>query len=295
MSIITKPMTADKAKLDKLNYPVIGTPKLDGIRCLKIDGEIVSRKFKLIPNLFIRKTLGELLPNNMDGEIIVGDNFQNVSSGVMTQKGEPDFVYHVFDYVKNDLNKPYLDRLTDLREALTEISSKRVHYVQETMLATEAELLTYEDKCLTAGYEGIMLRSPDSPYKCGRSTLKQGWLLKLKQFIDSEAEILGFVELMHNENELQKDELGHAKRSSAKDGKVPAGTLGKFEVRDLTSGVMFNIGTGKGLTHKLRQEIWDDRDSYLGHIVKYKYQPHGVKDKPRSPIWLGFRHPDDMG
>jgi len=294
MSKITKPMTADKVQIDKVIYPVIATPKLDGIRCLKIDGKVLSRSFKPIANVFIRETLTELLHEGMDGEIMSGETFGECSSNVMGRKGEPDFVYNAFDMVSSELDEPYLDRLVKLRRTVDAINDPRVRYVQEVVIGTEAELLSYEGQCLDAGYEGIMLRHPDGPYKCGCSTVRQGWLMKFKRFVDSEAVIIGFEEQMHNENELTKDELGHAKRSSAKAGKVPAGTLGKFLVRDLTTGVELAIGTGLGLTFEIRQEVWDNRDKYMGKLVKYKSQPTGVKDKPRFPIWLGFRSPDDM-
>jgi DNA ligase-1 len=143
-----------------------------------------------------------------------------------------------------------------------------------------------------------MLRTPNSPYKQGRSTLKEGWLLKVKRFKDSEAEIIGFEEQMENTNEKTKDELGHSKRSSHKAGMVGKGTLGKFLVREIGStpwfGREFAIGTGEGLTNELRQEIWDNRDKHLGKILTYKYQVHGIKELPRLPISKGFRDERDM-
>jgi hypothetical protein len=33
-------------------------------------------------------------------------------------------------------------------------------------------------------------RSPHSPYKCGRSTEREAWLLKIKRFEDAEAVVL---------------------------------------------------------------------------------------------------------
>jgi len=293
--MITKPMLAAALTADDIQslvYPMVATPKLDGIRCLIVDGGALSRKFKQIPNVFIRETL-KGLPDGLDGELIVGNNFQDCSSGIMSRGGEPDFVYWVFDYVKKSLDKYYSDRLIDLAECVDELKHPRVKFVQVKLVHSYEDLVTYEDAALAAGYEGVILRTMHSPYKCGRSTVKQGWLLKIKRFVDAEAQIIGFEEMMHNENELEQDELGHAKRSSAKAGKVPAGTLGKFLVRDQKTGIEFAVGTGKGLTHDLRRQIWNTRALYLGKLIKYKYQPHGVKEAPRTPIWLGFRDRDD--
>ena len=159
------------------------------------------------------------------------------------------------------------------------------------------ELDAYEAQQLADGFEGVMLRDPVGPYKCGRATENQGWLLKLKRFVDSEARIIDFEEQMHNDNEAETNELGLTKRSSAQDGKVPAGTLGKFVVEEVGKAPWtepFRVGTGEGLTQELRLKIWKNRSLFKGRIIKYKYQPHGVKDAPRIPIFLGFRDPRDM-
>src|SRR5690606_27777905 len=113
----------------------------------------------------------------------------------------------------------------------------------------------------------------------GRSTAREGHLLKLKRFTDGEAVVIGFEELMHNANEATKDELGYTKRSTHADGKVPMGTLGALKVRDLTTGIEFSIGTG--YTAAQRRKLWDARDTLVGKVVKYKHFEGGVKDAPR--------------
>ena len=57
--------------IDSLIYPIYCTPKLDGIRCLKINGKAVSRKFKPIPNKFTAKWIEHYFPDNVDGELIL--------------------------------------------------------------------------------------------------------------------------------------------------------------------------------------------------------------------------------
>ena len=122
--------------------------------------------------------------------------------------------------------------------------------------------------------------------------------MKLKEFVDSEAKVIGFEEQLENTNEATIDELGHTKRSTHQENMVPKGTLGKFIVEEIGDtawrGQTFPVGTGEGLTAELRQEIWDNRDKYLGKIITYKYQSYGVLNLPRLPIWRGFRSPDDM-
>ena len=93
---------------------------------------------------------------------------------------------------------------------------------------------------------------------------------------------------MKNTNTLEEDNLGFAKRSSAKAGKVPKNTLGAF-VCLWKKTIQFEIGTGIGLTADLRKEIWDNREKYLGSLVTFSYQGVGPNGKPRFPSFKGFR------
>ena len=47
-----KPMLApiESVNLDEVNYPIFASYKLDGIRCLFIKGEMLSRSLKQIQN-----------------------------------------------------------------------------------------------------------------------------------------------------------------------------------------------------------------------------------------------------
>lgn len=290
MSLIKRPMLAEKtdgiskADLFALQPVWLATPKLDGIRCLIVDGVAVSRKFKPIPNKHIRDTLAKVAAEGMDGEIICpGKTFNEIQSLVMSQDGEPNFEYHVFDFVEQgtSLDDPYEERLRRLKVVLANCGTQNilVPVYPEPWTSVEG-LETYEGTCLQHGYEGVMIRKPGGKYKCNRSTLKEGLLLKIKQFADSEAEILGFSEQMTNTNEKVENELGLSKRSSEKAGMIPAGRLGEFIVRDIHTGQEFRVGTGKGLTLEIRKAIWDNQAAYRGKIFTYTFQPSGGKIFP---------------
>jgi DNA ligase-1 len=299
---ITRPMLAANVDiltgaLDKLRFPLLVTPKLDGIRCVMVDGKALSRTFKPIPNRYIREWLEGVAVSGLDGELMMGDglDFQATTSAIMSRDGSPDFTYHVFDFVSDSIDTPYNTRLVRLAQWVGALQFPHIKFVPYQQVDNLDELLAFEAEVLKMGYEGVCMRSPDSPYKCGRATFKQQWLLKMKRFLDGEATILGFVERMQNTNEAVTNELGLTKRSSAKSGKVPAGTLGTFQVRDLADGTEFEIGTGRGLGDALRKAIWQNQDAYLGRVIKFKYQPQGVKDAPRVASFLGFRDAADMG
>lgn len=302
MSQIVKPMLAAILKdIGQLDYSknYLATQKLDGIRALMINGHLVSRTFKPIRNNHIRKMLEAILPEGADGEIVCSGAFQATSSGVMSADGEPKFIYYMFDYVKDDISKPYFERTNDMLRWLVERGPVRspgldkIKLLIPTIIKDYNHLKKYEAECIAKGFEGVILRTPDSPYKCGRSTAKQEWLLKLKRFADGEAIILGFTEKMHNDNEATKDAFGHTIRSSHKGNKRPANTLGALVVRDIKTEIEFEIGTG--FSDLQRQEIWDNRKEYMDKIVKYKhFNISGVKERPRFPSYVGIRDKEDM-
>lgn len=295
--MITRPLLAATLEdLKDLKFPVLATPKLDGIRVLKVDGKAVTRKFKPIPNTYIRNLLEKHLPDGIDGEIMTPGSFNDIQSNVMSFDGKPEFSFHIFDYVKNDLSKSYADRIADLAmpSILKKIKSAPflIKLVLPTPVESAQELLDFEDRCLSEGYEGVMIRNPSGKYKCGRSTVKEQILLKLKRFKDAEAVVVGFEEKMQNDNKQERDEFGLAKRSSKKDGLIPANTLGSLIVEDITTGVRFGIGSG--FDDDLKKEIWSHQRKYKNKIVKYKYQSIGTKDAPRFPVFLGFRSKLDL-
>jgi DNA ligase-1 len=281
-------MLAEKADFSILRFPKLASPKLDGIRCLVRNGVALSRHLLPIPNKFVQSVIGKKQWNGFDGELIVGpatakDVFRVTDSGVMSAEGEPDFVFYAFD--NWIMQRGYSTRLEDVRYRARDLV--RTVAVPHTAIGSEAELLMYEKAQVDLGYEGVMLRDPDGAYKFGRSTAKQQGLLKVKRFEDSEAIVTGVVEEMHNTNAAEKDELGRTKRSKAKAGLVGKGTMGALNVRDIHTGVEFQIGTGFTAADRARTD-------WAGKIVKYKHFPIGAKDKPRSPVFLGVRDPLDM-
>lgn len=300
--MITEPMLAGTWKEStKLRFPVLATPKLDGIRCLTLPPSdslhrcrAVSRKFLPIPNVYVRSFIEANLPPGLDGELMVngGKSFNEVSSGIMSRDGNPDFTYHVFDVLGadcNGLSTPYLARMAFL-EQLGGLDAFKVKRILPVACESAEAMFREEATACNLGYEGLMIRTPGSPYKCGRSTEKEQWLLKIKRFVDDEATVIAVVELEHNTNEKKADAFGRAKRSTAKSGQVKGETMGTLTCRT-KAGIVFDIGTG--FTDADRASIWASRESMSGRIAKFKYQPHGVKEKPRSPVFLGFRSPLD--
>lgn len=284
-----KPLLSVKADFNKIKYPVLATPKLDGIRCCIVDGVAVSRNLKPIPNDFIRNELEGL--EDLDGELVLRDltaDFNQVQSAVMSQEGEPDFVYCVFDKFTTP-HMSYEERLTELREEYLE--HKRFKFVTPVEITDEDMLNKYVDYCVSNGFEGAMIRQPGSIYKFGRSTVNQGILLKIKPFHDDEGEVVEILEAMHNTNKAEKDELGYTKRSSSKQGLVPAGKAGAVLLN--WNDKTFKVGFGPGITDEVKKELWENRAKTVGKSVTFKYQELSAEGIPRFGKMIAFRAEGD--
>ena len=288
-----RPMLAKEYDPAKLVFPCYASPKLDGIRASVLGGKLLSRSLKSIPNRHVSAILSDKRFEGFDGELIVGDVtapnvFSNTTSHVMSHDKVFDFTYYVFDLHDHDEG-------FDLR--LDKLSKRACHsanivLLEQNILYNLDDLDIYESLQIAEGYEGVILRKMDGLYKYGRSTVNEGLLLKVKRFTDGEAVVIGFEEQMFNGNEAKVNELGRTKRSSHQAGKTGKGTLGALIVRDVKSGVEFNVGTG--MDDAIRAHIWAHQELHLGLLIKYKSFEVGVKDKPRHPVFLGFRHLEDV-
>ena len=291
-----KPMLAAAAEFDKLRFPLFASPKLDGVRAIVKNGVVLSRSLKPIPNEHVQRSFRHL--EHWDGELIIGPQnsptvYRDTVSGVMRQDGEPEVCFCAFDHVEIQMAN-FEARLAVLkrlwRDASFARSSPPVVLLPQYPVTSPAELEELEREHLELGYEGLILRDPSAPYKFGRSTAREGYLLKLKRFLDGEAEVLEVIEELHNGNEAKTNELGRTKRSSHKENKTGKGRAGALHVRDLQTNVKFFVGTG--LTDSDKDWWW--LKGRPGLLIKYKYFPVGVKDAPRHPVYLGLRDARDM-
>lgn len=283
-----KPMLAATLKEGhSIPYPVLASPKLDGVRAMVINGVVVSRRGIPIPNGHVQNIFGLNGYNGIDGELIVGHSgsntvFRDTMSGVMTIDGEPDVRFYVFDSVLNDVG--YEDRFLNLQ------TGYRVIKLNSMICSGREQLDTYEEWAISSGYEGVMLRRPSGVYKNGRSTINEFYLVKMKRFSDGEAIIIGVEELTVNNNEKTLISGGEGRRNTRKEGMIKSGTLGAIVVKDVVTGVEFKIGSG--FSDEERKTMWGN--DFMGSTVKYRYFPTGSKSKPRFPTFVGVRDLIDL-
>jgi len=304
MSYLPPMLAATVKDTAALQFPLWASPKLDGVRCVIKNGRALSRSLKEIPNFYVQAMVSDGQFNDLDGELMVGeptapDVFRKTSSLVMSQQGKPSqeepLGFYVFDMF-GLRGVQFDDRQRLIGRRCRGFGELFVMPVHQVLIVNEDRLLAFEAEVLARGYEGVMLRGLAGEYKHGRSTLKEGLLLKLKRFVDSEAIVLNVIELQHNDNEPELQSSGKKKRSTKQAGLSGAGRMGALQVMDVQSKVIFEVGTG--FTDADRHFWWAQRGPQ-GELkspvfIKYKSFPSGVKDKPRFPVFLGVRDPKDF-
>ena len=275
-----------------IKLPTLASPKLDGIRTNIRDKRVLSRTLKDLPNKLLVGTFGSL--KGLDGEFIVGSPvaegvYNRTYRVIMKEEHHIDDVkLYVFDTNEEEYKeKPFSVRYARAKELVKAYNHPQVVLLEHTVIDTLTDLLTFEKGALDAGYEGVMGRSLDGPYKYGRVTMKQGFLFKLKRFTDVEVVVIKLVEQLTNTNEKTFNELGRSQRSTHKVGMIPANTLGGFVV-DM-DGAVLDCGCGV-LKHKEREEIWEaGQEESVGRTFTMRFFGYGVKDKPRFPRFIGWR------
>lgn len=294
-----KPMLAFTVEdTSALKYPLFVSIKLDGIRVIVLDGVVYSRSMKPIRSKAVQELFGKKELNGLDGEILYGDwNAPNVfnltTQTVMATELKPEFDkselrFAVFDYVLS--NHIYNVRLIQAEEIVSFAGNNQIEVVPQVEINNEQELSDYEEWALEYGYEGLMVRSIHGNYKQGRSTAKEGTIGKIKRFSDDEAIVIGFEEKMHNTNEAKTNELGRTQRSQSLEGMVGADTLGALICE--CKGIRFTMGSG--FDDIGRDEVWQNKEKYLGKLAKFKHFEVGQKDSFRFPIFQGWRDEDDL-
>lgn len=302
-----KSMTTEQF-MRELRLPLWETPKIDGIRCITLDmpgdrshwySMPMSRHMKPIPNAYMREQLGANCPPGLDGELVLmldADDghdqsriagYYESSSAILSYGGEPKFKYMVFDYITPETRLDgYLKRIEQLKELRL---PSFCEILEPSKVSTLAELKERVSQRMDEGFEGSCLRTGIHEYKFGRSSLRQGALIAVKLFVDSDADVVGYECLHHNAGPALRNAQGHMYRRKLKEHMEPEALLGKLIGKDCDTGVEVIVGTG--FTALQREQLWDQRKSLPGKRFKYKHQPFGSLEggKPREPVFLGFR------
>ena len=295
-----KPALADNYDPNNIQLPTFAQPKIDGIRGLNLDGNLVGRSLKAFKNKALTAKFSHPKYQGLDGELAFGEETsgslcRDTTSAVNTITGPADgFVWHVFDCVTEETIKlPYHERYRLLVKKVEELDEDCIKLVPYFNLKSSAEVEEYDVENLAEGYEGTILRNPNSLYKEGRPGKKEQQLMRIKRFSDSEALVLAIVEGRTNLNEAVINELGRSERSSHAENQVPNGLVGSLTCKDLESGMTITVSPGE-LDHIERKFYFDNPQEIVGKTITFKSFKKGVKTLPRFPTFKNIRSAEDM-
>ena len=99
-------MLAEDFEADKLVFPVLVQPKIDGVRGVVSDaGVLTGRSLKLHGNRYATQRFSEERFAGLDGELTLGtvlnhdDLCRSTRSALASYDGEPDIYFNVFDLI----------------------------------------------------------------------------------------------------------------------------------------------------------------------------------------------------
>ena len=107
--------------------------------------------------------------------------------------------------------------------------------------------------------------------------------------LGAEGVVVGFECEYENTNEATVNALGRSKRSSAKDGLVPKDTCGKLICETERWGKV----SISGFSDALADEIWQNKEKFMGELAHFNFQEIGSIDQPRLAKFKGFRSKAD--
>jgi len=304
-----RPMLApnDEVDLDNIKYPILASTKLDGIRCIFMNGQMLSRSLKPIPNKQMQekfKVLAEYSKKYniiLDGELYgEGMTFQEITHFIMTQDlddsknikkvGHEEIIpeklkFYCFDAVEDlKFDVPFETRLQEVDEMC--YYAELVEVVEQKAVHSKEAVMEYFEEVLGDGYEGLILKSYDSRYKFGRCTMNEGTMYKVKPYRTFDAQIIDIEERYLNTSESYINELGKSQKHNNKEAMIPTGIAGSFVV-DYEGQKQKVALTG---TEEFRREVWKNRKQYIGKWIEFKGMLIGVKDCVRHPTFVRWRN-----
>ena len=262
----------------KIVFPCTLQRKYDGIRCLTTKDGFFSRgrkQFSSCQHIWEElKPFFEKYPDaRLDGEFYTHkykDEFELICSAVKktADKATEEHIklqrkieYHVYDApIINGLveTDKFIDRQKMIAQELKNL--KYIKVVETLYEINEEDIEEQKCKWIEEGYEGAMIRNTNMPYEYKRSYN----LLKLKDFEDSEFEIIGINEGVGNY----------------------AGCVGSFNLK-MKDGTEFDAkldGKKERLTY-----LFTHQDEVIGKMATVRHQGLSIHGKPRFPVMRAIR------
>ena len=260
------PMLAHKYKdhKHKVKMPSIVSGKIDGLRLILSvqDGKVTttSRTGTTFTGLdHITREYATFDDIVLDGELYSRTlTFEQISSVV--RKGDAsdprmgDIFFYAFDIINGDT---YHHRVICLDTLVSGLAHTEI--VPWFLVRSHEEIDNKHKQFLSEGLEGTMVRNIDSLYQKNKRSYD---LLKCKEFLDSEFEVIGY------------------KAGKGKFENVPIFLLrcdsGEFEA------------VPKG-DQSLREDYLRNAESYIGTLATIRFFEYTADGIPRFPVLVDFR------
>lgn len=234
--------------------------KYDGIRAIWKEGVLWSRQGNPIqvpawftqgwPDVWLD---GELWSKRQDFEFIAS----TVRKQNPVDQDWRQMHYMVFD--APDHGGSFQQRVAYYQQLLTALENPYIQPVEQWRVMDNMTLSQQLATMTKAGAEGLMLHRADAVFHQGRSDD----LLKLKPYMDDEAEVIGYLP-------------GKGKYE---------GMLGALLVR-MTDGVEFRVGTG--FSDMERQS-----PPAIGDIITFRHHGYTKRGVPRFASFMRVRYPKE--
>jgi len=291
-----KPQLApnEQPDLNTINYPMLASMKLDGIRAIFKDGELYSRSLKILPNIHLHTKFNNLKEyskrNNviLDGELYCTSVSFNELSGIIRSDDKElpyDLEFWCFDCLSEE-NKYFGARIKDYEW----IRQEGLHPVTQKEVNSAYEVNACFEYALKQGFEGLILRNPTGYYKFGRCRSKANEMYKVKPFITYDSKIIGITQATEAREGSEKkiNELGRSTTSQKKEDRIPVNKAAGFIVN--YKGKPLEVGLAKH-TKEMREDIWKNKDNYIGKVIEYRCMEVGmnVDGLPRHANFVRYR------
>lgn len=255
-------------------------PKLDGVRCIARweNDQVVlySRQGKIYNVKHISDELATFMNKDdvFDGELYIhGMPLQSQISLVKKpQDNSTQVEYWIYDapVIEGNDNVPFNKRFAYLLELWKKHNDpvktwKKIAFTQTKYIGDNTNSIkTLQEKFISEGYEGLMLRGVDSEYLWG---YRSSELLKVKTFQDAEFVVIGMKE---------------------GDGKMKGHAICICQ-NDLADNTFDAVPK---TTMEERKYMYEHQDEFIGRKYTVKFFDRSLDLKPRFGVGLAFR--DDV-
>ena len=268
-------------------YPVAVMPKLNGIRCLAYVDDTVTlqtrgcetihnfdsiRQALLSLNQVVQHIVSHYYPEidpscRFDGELYTTDiPFEEINgmARLSTRKHPKEHLmkYNIFDLILTK-ELSFDNRYTILKLAFSYWSSAIIELVDCYLAKSKDEIVSYHKEFVNQGYEGIIIRRPNSLYIHGRGTA----MYKYKDFEDDEFLVVG---------------------ASPATGNQSGAIVWTVKTQN---GKTFDVVPKDRTIEQRRQDYLDYKQNpnqFIGQKYRVKYQELSKHGVPVFPSGLGF-------